>query len=232
MRQLLLALLILIGIGGLPFPAEAEKVESWVVRSEYRSPVPGREKSTIWWRFESRSLANGEVEMAVSDVNGRVKARAEFYYDQGNNLLQADCYRHVRGEEICDARIYDLSAPAIINQTLIPGDWLSCEQPFVVNEESREYLVNHKIGITGFSSHLRVQEQEVSMQEALDSGMIGDDNRLSGEGKHLRLLTVVRIMGSREEILMRQLWAVGGNFWLYEEKGARCSWRRSQPQPD
>ena len=229
MRQMVLGLFMLVGIWGLPFQVEAGEAESWVVRSEYQSPVPGRGKSTIWWRFESRYFANGEAQVAVSDVNGRIKARAEFYYDQAKGLVQVDCYRHLRGEEICDARIYDAGAPVIMNQTLIPGDWLNREQPFAVREEVKEYLVKEKVGVTGFSSRLSVQESELSLAEAIASGMVEADNELSGQGKRLRLVTVTKVMGLREEVLMRQLWAVGDDFWLYEEKGGRRSWRCAGP---
>ena len=227
LRQMLLGLLLLVGVAGLPYPAEAEDGAGWVVRSEYQSPIPDRGKSTIWWRFVSRISASGEAQVAVTDLNERVKTRAELFYNQENVLLQVDCYRHRRGQEICDARLYDAGAPVIMNQSLIPGDWLNRQQPFAVREEASEYIVKERVGITVFSSHLLVTEKEIGLAEARSSGMIESDNEALGRDKKLRLVTVSKVMGADEEriLLMRQLWAVGDSFWLYEEKAGRRSWR-------
>ena len=228
LKQILLGLFLLAVAAGLPdHPVAAEEVESWVVRSEYQSPIPGRGKSTIWWRFEPRHLLSGETQVLVTDLNARVEARVELYYDQENSLHQVDCYRYRRGEEICDARIYDVVSPVIMNQTMIPGDWLNRRLPFVDQEKVGEYFVKEKIGVTGFSSHFLVAEKGIGLAEAQSLGMISSDNELFMQDQRLRLVTVSKVMGSREDLtlIMRQLWAVGDNFWLYEEKGGRRSWR-------
>lgn len=229
LRNIVAGLILLLGAGGLPGLATAEKVDTWVVRSEYQSPIPGRDKSTVWWQFERQILAHGEELVAVTDLNQRVRTRAELYYNQNNALSQVDCYRQLRGEEICDARLYDTGAPVLINQSLVPGDWLNRELPFVPRPEVGEYVVKEMIGTTGFSSRLLVQEREMALSEARSNGMIGSDNEALLQKQGLYLVTVRKIIESRPDtVLLRQLWAVGDNFWLYEEKEGRRSWRCQQ----
>jgi len=225
--QILLSLLLLVGITGSASLAAAEKNQTWVVRSEYQSPIPGKEKSTIWWQFERQILVNGEARVVVTDLEGRVQSRAELYYDLNDALAQADCYRQRRGEELVDARVYDVTVPVIINQSLVPGDWLNREQPFAARKKADEYLIKEQIGTTVFSSRILVTEESVSYSEALAAGMIGSDNQGLVQGKTLRLVTVSKLMRTEAELspLMRQLWAVGDSFWLYEEKAGRRSWR-------
>ena len=229
LRQILLSLILLLGIVGSANLAAAEKTQTWIVRSEYQSPIPGREKSTIWWQFEQQILAHGEVLVVVTDLDQRVRTRAELYYNRQGALSQADCYRQRRGEEICDARLYDTGAPVLINQSLVPGDWLNHELPFVPRAEVGEYSVKEMIGITGFSSRLLVQEQEMGLAKARSAGMIGSDNEALVGNQNPYLITVSKVTGSRSDaVLLRQLWLVGDNFWLYEEKEGRQSWRHQQ----
>jgi hypothetical protein len=231
MSRIFLSLLLLAASVGLPGLAEADAAQSWVVRSEYQSPIPGRDKSTIRWHFERRVSAQGEVRVLVSDFDGRVQSRAELYFDRNHALVQVDCYRQRRGQEIVEARIYDIKAPAIMNQSLVPGDWLNRELPFIVREKANEYLVKEKVGAAVFSSHLLVTEESINWAEAQAAGMIGSDNHdLVASDRPLRLVTVSKIIDARTKAipLLRQLWAVGDSFWLYEEKDGRHSWRCQQ----
>jgi len=225
--RILLGLILFLGITGLSNLAAAEKNLTWVVHSEYQNPVPGSAKSTIWWRFERQILANGEARVLVTDLDGRVQSRAELYFDQNHALAQVDCYRQRRGEEIADARIYDIAAPVVMSQSLIPGDWLNRQQPFIARNLPHEYLVKEKIGTTVFSTRLLVTEEGVSLSEALAAGMIRSDNQGLVQDQVLRLVNVSKIMGTKADLspLMRQLWVVGDSFWLYEEKAGRRSWR-------
>jgi len=223
--QLSLVLLLIYSVFSFPVLAVAAETHEWIVRSEYQSPVPGQEKSTIWWQFERQILAHG-AQVLVTDLNGRVKTRAELYYNQENALFQADCYRQRRGEEVCDARIYDSSAPVLLDQSLVPGDWLNRSLPFVPQAGTSEFLVKTKIGTTGFSSHLLVTDTKLGLAEARTSGMINTVNETLARGQKLCLVTVRRVAGSNPDaVLLRQLWVPGDNFWIFEEKGGRRSWR-------
>ena len=232
LKEMLAGLLLLvsgvglIGLSGLT-AAAAEDGVTRLIRSEYQSPIPGREKSTIWWHFARSTTASGDTQVLVTDRDLRAQTRAELYYDQENALLQVDCFRRRRGQEICDARIYDGSAPVIMSQSLIPGDWLNRQLPFVPREKVGKYLVKEQVGVTVFSSRLQVTEKDVELVEACNRAMINSDNQALVQKRRLRLVTVNKFMGAGEDeiVLMRQLWAVGDSFWLYEEKGGRRSWR-------
>ncbi len=225
LKQLFLVQFLLFSVLSLPALAVAVETHNWVVRSEYQSPVPGRQKSTIWWQFQPQILGDG-VMVEVTDLNGRVKTRAELYFDQENALSQADCYRQRRGEEICDARIYDSSVPVLLNQSLVPGDWLNRGLPFVPQVDSVEYLIKTKIGTTGFSLHVLITDAMLDVAEARTMGMINSDNEALLHGQKLYLVTVRKVLGSNmDSVLLRQLWVSGDNFWIFEEKGGRRSWR-------
>ncbi len=235
LKEMLAGLLLLVGGAGLVglsglTAAVAEDGVTRLIRSEYQSPIPGREKSTIWWLFASSTTASGGTRVLVTDRDLRAQTRAELYYDQQNVLLQVDCYRQRRGQEICEARIYDSSAPVIMSQSLIPGDWLNRQLPFVPREKVGEYLVKEQVGVTVFSSRLQITEKEIELDEACNLAMINSDNQALVQERRLRLVTVNKVMGAGEEklLLMRQLWAVGDSYWLYEEKGGRRSWRCAQ----
>lgn len=225
-RQILWSIFLCLAMLSVSSSGRAEEAEKWVIRSEFQSPVPGSKKSTTRWLFEKRILASdGTALINVSELDGRAKVRAMFYYDLNKRLVQADYFRSAREGEICEAQSYDPSAPAIMNKTIIPGDWLNRELPFVERGRADEYHIVEKVGITGFSSHLIVEEREVSRELVIALGMLERDGELLNQAKNLCLVTVSKALGTGEEmVLMHQLWAVGDDFWLYEEKGGRRSW--------
>jgi hypothetical protein len=227
-RRIILSLILLFVILATALPTLAENDSSWIVHSEYQSPVPGREKSTIWWIFKASESELGERQVFVKDYNARVQCRAELYYDQNNNLVQVDCYRQGREEEVCDAVNYDAVSPAIVNQSLVPGDWLNRELPFAPQNKACEYLVKEKIGVTIFSSHIKVVDEVVTLAEARALGMIKADNENLVQGQQLYLVSVKKVEGLELVPVMQQLWAAGDRFWLYEEKDGRRSWRCQQ----
>ncbi|HDS15421.1 MAG TPA: hypothetical protein ENN66_02150 [Proteobacteria bacterium] len=215
-------------VWGLPVWAESPSQEDKMVWSEYQSPVPGRGNSIICWRFAERTLASGEMLVAVRDVRGSRAIRADLWYDSDRRLVRVDCYRQVRGREEKVATTYAAAQPVLLNQTLIPGDWLNRPLPFVAQEGRREYQLQEQVKDTVFASHLRIEEERISSAAATAAGMLGRQNQVAAAGPDLYLVTVTRLMGTSTEVpVLRQLWASGDSFWLYEEKAGRCSWRGS-----
>lgn len=229
LRQMFFCLFLLFSLLSTPGLTRAENPKTLIVRSEYHSPIPGQGNSIIWWRFAPQGSESGVSEVLVTDLNDRVETRVELYYDHKNSLVQVDCYRQRRGEEVCDARIYDATAPVLMTQSLVPGDWLNRGLPFVPKTDVSEFLVKTKIGTTVFSSHLLVTDAETDMNDARSLGMINLDNEILVHGKKLYLVTVRRNLGlSQDTVVLRQLWVSGDDFWIFEERGNRRSWRVSQ----
>ena len=209
----------------LPVP-EAGAGLSWFVRSEYQSLMPGQSKTTVVWQFDRQLSADGDLKLLVYDRDNKVRCRAEFFFVSEGALVQADCYREVRGLEICDAKRYVATDPVLLTQTLIPGDWLNGPLPFVFDDEINTYTVRELIGTTTFTSHLKTRQKSISYNEAVATGMLKPDLQADeGKKNNLRLVRVARLCGDREEVVLEQLWAEGDIFWLYEAKNERQSWR-------
>lgn len=195
--------------------------------SEYQSPFPGQPLNTVFWDFIEVALADGGTMIEVQDRDQKMGCRAELYYDEKQALVQADAYRNVRGDEVCDARRYSAVKPAILSYSLVPGDWLNRSLPFAAVSEKREYAVYEQIGTARFTANLEVQERPVSFAQALSSGMIRND--LQGGLVKAEKLYIVEVKrrggGGRLELVLQQLWMEGDRFWLFEAKNGRRSWR-------
>lgn len=201
---------------------------NWSVRSEYSSPLPGRGDSVHVWRFVRSSLEDGGFKVAVCDREQRSMIRAELFFNNAGKMLRADSIRVRRGAEKCFTQLNDPAKPALVEQTVIPADWLNRMPRQFPEPGVFEFSLKKKIGSTDFSARFELQETVISFAEALAAGMISDTNRSLAQGEELRQITVVRKLGERTEPFLRQLWTVGGDFWLYEEKKERRSWRISE----
>ena len=200
------------------------------VFSEYHSLIPGQRVNSVFWVFTDKFLADGEKVTEINDRDQKMGCRAELYYNGSQNLVQADCYREVRGDEVGDARQYSVGMPALLDRSIVPGDWLNRPLPFVAESEKREYVVYEQIGTARFAAYLEVQERSTSFAEALSSGMIRTD--LQGglvEPETLYIVEVKRKSGDgRRELILQQLWVVGEHFWRFEAKAGRRSWRLAE----
>lgn len=201
--------------------------QSWFVLSEYSNQMPRQQQATILWEFAQLSLVDGGFEWTVQDRDKLVRCRAELYFTASGALEQADCYREIQGEEISDARLYNINSLALLNQTLIPGDWLNRPLPFTYEAKKCDIVLYEQVGTTRFANYLEVQDRKISREEALGEGMIRKDLQagLSDKGQ-LYLVEVRRASDSgNNDLLLQQLWLDGDNLWFYESKAGRRSWR-------
>ena len=223
-----LLLLFLVAAAGLQVPVV--RAQAGVIRtiiSEYRSLIPGRANNQVRWQFKEYNRGAEGYEIEVEDQEQKVGCRAELYLSPARRLEQADCFRWVNRQEVCGANQYDPQKPALINATIIPGDWLNRELPFAPLPKKQKVVIYEQIGTSRFATYLEIQDRSISRAEARSQGLIRDDLQagLSGSGD-LYLVEVARDNGSGQpEIILRQLWLTGDSFWLYEAKGGRRSWR-------
>lgn len=205
-----------------------EKSGSWDVCSEYSSPFPGGSKSVVVWHFVMGKLQNGKSQVTVSDREQHSRARAELFYDSQECLERAVCIRFQQGAEIEEAVSFDPLKPALIKQTIIPVDWLNISWEKIVAGDIGEFIVKERVGNSQFSTHLKVSTIKLSRTEAEAQGMLLEYNRKLAGGVGLRLVEVAQILGPNSKIILRQLWGDAQEFWLYEEKEGRRSWRLAQ----
>ncbi len=207
---------------------KAENEFSYAIVSEYQSLVPGRSVNNVHWRFNQQNLGADGFLFAVEDRDQKVGCRAEFYFSPVWALEQADCFRWVNDEEICSANQYDSAKPVLLSDTIIPGDWLNRPLPFVYGTTKREFVTYEQVGTARFASYLTIQDRQISRSEAVSEGMIRPDLQpgLSASA-NLYLVEITRGSSnqSQPELLLRQLWTASGNFWIYEAKSGRRSWR-------
>ncbi len=211
------------------YAGSGQAVANYEIISEYQSPVPGSAVNEVRWQFAGRVTADGYM-VEIEDLDQKVGCRAELYFSSNHVLEQADCFRWVKGAEVCSANQYDTKKPALLNATIIPGDWLNRPLPFVHQANKRKVVLYEQIGTSRFANYLIVQDRQISRQEALAQGMIRDDLQtgLAVAGQ-LYLVEISRAgNGASQDLLLQQLWRVGDNFWLYESKAGRSSWRLLQ----
>jgi len=218
---------ILILIAGLVLSGQAlaETAKEYEVVSQYRNVIDGSVSNRISWRFVRSTGEDQDSMIMVDDTEKRVGARAELFLEDGRVTKIAN-FRSVRGEEIVEMTEGSPSKPLLVDRCLAPVDWLNCPLPFDPEPIVDRFSISKTIGGARFGSVFTVRAQEVPEAEAVAKGWLTDDNhRFVIKGERLYLVQIDRLLSGKSEPVLKQLWSRGGEFWLYEEKGRRSSWR-------
>lgn len=213
--------LTIVFIGG---SAQAAESLVWKVLSQYHSPVPMQPESEVKWLYEQR-VDNNITTIAVSDYDHRLQCRAELRYNESGSLVWVNSCRIIRDKEVCRVKNYEPQKPALLNQTLIPGDCLNLKPQNLVDGDWEEYTqVRESVGAASFIDYLTVKKESVTFEQAQAIGMLNQKNEHFAKTENLYTLSLLRGEKSQSELVLRQLWATGAHFWLYEEKDGRRSW--------
>ena len=205
--------------------AAASERDLWEVLSRYQSPVPMQPESEVKWLYEKKIAGNNMTTVSVSDSSNRLLCRIEMRYNENSLLVGAESCRIIRGKEVCLEKEYEAKTPALLNQTLIPGDWLNLDpQDLAAGDWVQSRKVKDRVGNTSFVDYLTIKKKAVTLEQALVSGMLNRENRQFAENKRLYTLSLSRGEGENSQPILRQLWAKDAKFWLYEEKDGRRSW--------
>lgn len=193
---------------------------SWQVKSSYYSPAGGKDSPFIFWSFTRHS----NQFVSVRDAHERVGFRAELTFDRSHALVTAEYFSRIRNKEIKINRFFDPESLALLEDSLIPCDWINA--PLPLDGESRHFSIKKKVGKSAsFAANIRMTGESIDIHEAEDRKMISTEvkNRLSS--KDLMLVRIEKIdkNGVGQEIL-RQLWSTDVPFWLYEATPFRQSW--------
>ena len=206
-----------------PLPAAGK-----VVRSEYRSPIPGTSARVVRWRFLEKPGNDGRMILLVRDWDKKVGTWAELQFDDQGTLSRMKIFRVVRGQVLLDEDYNGLEKQALVLQdSLMPLDWFNYSLQQDSGKPEKTFSLSRKVGKARFVTRLKVRCREISFTEAFSQGMIAEDNQDLARGKRLYLREAFAVSknGLSPEPSLRQLWSEGGGFWLYEEKGSRRSWR-------
>jgi len=208
--------------------AETGRLKTRVVRSEYRSPFPGDSVQEVKWRFTpdlSLSSSGGERYL-VRDEESRVGAWVELIYVSPGTLKGLTAFRLIRGKPVVDFTLAEAeNRGVVLVDTVIPADWFNCSEPFRFDEGEKRFKIREKVGSMRLVSRMIVRCREISFDEAVSRGMVSDDNRKLVREERLYLREAWQVLADSEKLVLRQLWSQSDDFWLYEEKGNRRSWR-------
>ncbi len=194
------------------------------VRSTYDNPI-SESKTSVRWIFEIIDYQDGTYGYLVKDYDERMQCRAEFFFQKNSAMMyQADCYRIIGGDEVCNAKKYQFKGPALVKHSLIPGDWLN-EGLLLKSGEEKNLQATEFIGTTGFVSRFKIVSREISIAKAYAEGMLVDDSVKIDSQTPLKLITLYTYYQDRVTVVLKQLWSSEDDFWLYEEKTGRCSWQ-------
>ena len=214
------------GVNSSANPASASNkiFRQWLVQSEYLDPVSNR-VSKISWRFVAVDKTGQGFRVEVRDSLGRVGNWADFHFSSAGRLEEWIDYRLVRGGRVeTSRRLFEADRPALVEPALVPGDWPNLEIPFKAENGSWRYTVYKQAGPARFVDKLELRKYSVSPEEAVARGWIRNDNRTALSGQ-LSMVEVSRLLpDGKKELVFRQLWPLGGDFWLFEEHGRRRSW--------
>ncbi len=110
------------------------------------------------------------------------------------------------------------------NLLIIPGASIPMNvlpvKRFFLGSEPLSYEIRSQAGGRTFVDRLRISSRPVSAGSARESGWL----RIKGDAPQ-KLLLIEAVNPRNDELIVRQLWALGDAWWLYEETPFRRSWR-------
>ncbi|MFZ5569106.1 MAG: hypothetical protein ACOZF0_01785 [Thermodesulfobacteriota bacterium] len=187
-------------------PAEPAGI---VIRSRYLNPVTQAWDNEIKWRLvprESGSYAVFRNDQAQPDLM--------LQYAATGRLMRIE-------DRLSGIYTHDTRAEETIT--------LSWGYPFPLDDlnpgdSGQTQAVSRKlVGDTGFAYHLDKETRPITLAEAVAREMIPPDQAHVHTGRVLKLVSV----HYGKSIRVRQLWAEGDRWWLYEDTGDRRSWRET-----
>lgn len=207
-------------------PCDPEETGNAVhVHSAYQSVLPGSRISLTEWNFSYKYQEDGTFQVMITDSNRKIQCRAIIFYDKNRRLVKADCFRTISQKEECDTAIFDPLMPAVLDQTLIPGDSLNCNITTLNCNQDRQCVIKRRVGdIVVFVDKLLLKKEMISIEEAVSQGMLNEKNLAFVSAEPLYVLSLFREESDGKVLVLRQIWQAGAKFWLYEEKNNRRSW--------
>ena len=180
------------------------------VRSEYYNSRTHKWDGPTTWIFHPESPGRISVSREGSDEPVIVLT-----YDPTGRLKQVE-KRILRGNRFVEIKEHP-QGPVVLSEGFpVPFDELS---PF--DESLNHVNIARKAGNLTFSYSVTREITGISPSDAVSAGMVDQTIAATTGVQNLRLITI-RKAGA---LVVRQLWADGDVFYLYEETPVRRSWR-------
>ncbi|HID97219.1 MAG TPA: hypothetical protein EYP57_03390 [Thermodesulfobacteriaceae bacterium] len=162
--------------------------------------------------------------MRIQDVIGRLGCRMELMFSDDRRLIRSTTYNLMRGGEKVFHEAFDPSKPAVINNSLIPAEWINVPLEWG-KTMTREYKIKRQIGPASFLKTVRLTFEPVLLSGILNENMVTSALMDDLNDRRLLLVRLENVIGDGgEEIIFLQLWAEGIPFWIYEKTSSRQSW--------
>jgi hypothetical protein len=191
------------------------------VSSLYLDPVLNTWGNEVEWTFTlSATAAKGTGYTLEVTKNGEYAPTIVLHYGANGELAGSDRFPVQHGQRKKITEVY--SGKVILSEGFpVPYDYLS---PY--NATLKKLIIKRTSGGMVFSYEAKREVMEISSAQALHDGMIANEVMGIIRGKKLRVIAVTKT--SRDEATMvKQLWAEGIPWWIYEETPYRKSWLRA-----
>jgi uncharacterized protein (UPF0248 family) len=183
---------------------------SVTVRSVYMDTRTGNWGKDVLWQFSWED--RGKTIVVRQD--GDEQAMVRLMYRENGTVQRM--WKRIRGNEVMET---PAAAILLSNGYPVPYDTLGA-----IREGSGEIVIKRRAGGVRFSFKVTREVARISLAEARSQGMVDQAGVL--DAHDLRIITI-RKAG---RLMVRQLWAAGDSFWLYEETPIRRSWRVSRSE--
>jgi hypothetical protein len=213
LTKCLITIIVTISTGIIGCAHAADK-GAFTVRSEYKQASGDRWKQTVEWEFRPTDANRYQVfrfgDSAVQMI---------LTYDADGRLTLVEDHMSP-----ANSRAIDPNQKLVLSWGYpIPYDNLNPTDDFngTVN-------LTKTVDQTRFAYAVYREIRSVTGNDAVSAGMIDADQVPMAADAEFTLITV----SYQNSLLVRQLWAEGDSWWLYEETESRRSWRRSTPTQD
>lgn len=195
--------------------AEESRLPSITVASVYWDPVLNLWGNEVVWLFSPADLPQGAHGYALEvKPEGSPAPTALLRYNGEGRLRKVTRFLsgHGRTRRIPES----FSGPFALSEGFpVPFDYLAPD-----DREPRTVKLRKRAGGSVFFQQVHKAVREVIFEQALSGGLLRNEVKDLVAGKLLRMIEV----STGDTIRVRQLWAEGLPWWVYEENEVRKSW--------
>ena len=194
---------------------EYDLLPSIAASSVYWDPVLESWGNETEWLFSPTDLPRGESGYALEvKRKGAAAPTVLLRYGGAGRLRKVTRFltEHGRTRRIAES----FSGPLALSEGFpVPYDYLAPH-----DMELRNAKVRKQAGGKVFSRPMKREIRGFTFEQALEDGLIREEVKPFVAGKQLRMIVVTK----NGAIAVRQLWAEGMPWWVYEESPFRKSW--------
>jgi len=195
----------------------------WHIQSTYKALTPYEQSQTVIWKF-SDLHSKSTLHVRASDSKNSLSTSADLFFNLEGLLYKTIITHHLNDTDKAIQREYNPDAPALFPDSIVPVDWLNLNVTSIRDfPRSIRTLTRHSTDLN-VSRKIRIIYQEITVSDAVEQGMLhpGFVNKYTDP---LSLFILLNDKRHAQEEVLRQLWAQGDFWWLFETNGFRTSLR-------